>query len=284
MRFIILYFMLFSYMYGSTESLKTLYDNSRSSMFVPLPKEHLLIAEACFEAAFREGGMGKKCQEMLALQEVHIDRDTLVIQEVSLQGRGFYVIKFGKKKMNFISIPHSYHDRKTGQIGLKMIGKNNFRAAAFNTVHRHVMDAAHTEGTLFNAFHLAFAKVYKSESIYQLHGFGQKNRLSVRGKKSAVIVSNGKIPNVKRCKYLCQCFEKLESVCSIFGIDVDELGGISNTQFRTLQKRGYFDFFHIELNLENRERLNRKRELREGISECLLQVGLLYQKGLDDYI
>jgi len=271
MRFIVLYCMLFASMYGSADSLKTLYDNSRSSLFVPVPQEHFFIAEACFEAAFREGSMGKKCQETLALQEVHIDQDTLVIQEVALQGRGFYVIKFGKKKMNLISIPHSYHDRKTGQIGLKMIGQNNFRAAAFNTVHRHVMDAAHTEDTLFNAFHLVFAKVYKGESIYQLHGFGQKNRLSISGKKSGVIVSNGKIPNVERCKYLCRCFEKLETVCSIFGIDVDELGGITNTQFRSLQKRGYFDFFHIELNLENRERLNSQRELREGISECLLE-------------
>lgn len=253
--------------------VKSLYLQSKTKDYHAITPAEFRKAVNVFESLFRfsakDLGSQQRSLECLGLEMKAASEGILVIVDTRSQGGGFYLIRQDEKGLPMISVPHRFHDLKTGKIGLALMDKGDFKAAAFNTVHRKTMDAAHTEWTFFNAFHLAFARTYPQSSIYQLHGFSKGKRASVSAQKANMIISSGSVYPSQKAEDCFECIGKLLPTSRLFGKDIFELGGTKNTQYRSLAGSGYDGFVHIEMEKKLRDALADDPQMRSRIGRCL---------------
>lgn len=163
----------------ANDRLSTLYFASKTTHHLPITSATFERSTELFERLLRTPNKHLSSSNLLRQTGLILSKTQegfIVISEQKSRGNGFFVINPHPDAGGMLSIPHRYYDKKTGRIGLAMIRAKTHKAAAFNTVHRRVMDAAHTHLTLFNAFHLAYANVYPDDTIYQIHGFNAKKR------------------------------------------------------------------------------------------------------------
>ncbi len=188
-----------------------------------------------------------------------IDKKRGIVRLCALEESGegvFYVRTFADAKTkDMLSIPHRFHDIRTGPIGIGLFQKSAYRAAAFNTAHRDVVDMAHTGQTLFELFHKVYARLYSHESIFQLHGFSAKNRQSESAASLQIIVSSASMTPSYKAEELVLKFAAQKWEAGLFPRDVNELGGTTNTTAKMLAETGYDGFIHIELESEFRKTL-----------------------------
>ncbi|MEA2027509.1 MAG: hypothetical protein U9N49_00840, partial [Campylobacterota bacterium] len=198
-RVVIISILLFSSLYSKVsneKSLKRIYYDSKASNFQPItPKEYVDSIEL-FRKILQKAPTTQEVQELLNLGiEIPFQSKTMIaLSTSSSMGRGFFIIRYGPKKSvgNMLSIPHRFYDKYTGVIGYKLMQKGSYRAIAFNTIHRKIVDLAHTPQTLFSAFHLAYGRNYPNESIYQLHGYSPAKRQKSKEAKAHMIVSGAR--------------------------------------------------------------------------------------------
>ena len=195
----------------------------------------------------------------------------IVLSQKDNLGEGFYIIRSNRSSslQNMLSIPHRFYDKYTGTIGYKLMKTHTYRAIAFNTVHRKIMDSAHTKQTLFNAFHIAFASVYPKDTIYQLHGFNADKRKDVLAKKSQIVLSSTTREPSLKVLDIYNCLREEGYHTLLYGRDIYELGGTTNRQGDTLKKRDFSNFIHIELNAPLRETLSKDSLSRKKLIKCL---------------
>jgi len=207
----------------------------------------------------------------LGLNIVKKSNNFIILSEENNLGEGFYIIKYKNSStlQNMISIPHRFHDKYTGIIGFHLIKEHNYRAIAFNTVHRKVMDSAHTSLTLFNAFHIAFASLYPNDRIYQIHGFNGNKHKNIFIKKSQIVLSSTNRQPSQEAIEIHNCLREEGYTSLLYGKEIFELGGTTNTQSKTLKKYDFFNFIHIELNTPLREVLRRDYLSRKKLIKCL---------------
>lgn len=259
-------------LYNAEEmNLEHLYQKSRSHTYVSIDEKRFKAATDCFEKVFLSNTAKNTCLDTLGLKQTMFDSRTAVITGKESKGEGFYVIHYGDTFHHLVSLPHSFYDSKTGSIGRKLMSEEKFRAAAFNNVHRNLMDSAHTEHTFFSAFHVAFANLFQYETIYQLHGFNPEKRKDTRAKFTDAIVSSGNRYFTDRSSVLCQCIQRYDTDCHIFGVNVFELGGTKNSQLNMLQDIGYYNFIHMEMSYNLRSRIDENTTIRTQIGGCLLK-------------
>jgi len=246
---------------------------SKTEVYKEITYENYQNAVEVFEAILDKPALNveKLVRELsfLGLEVLKLENGIFCIVDMNREGRGFYMINEKSKSGSMLSAPHRFHDLKTGSISYKLMLKGSFKAAAFNTVHRKIMDAAHTRVTIFNAFHLAFTRVYPQESLYQLHGFSNVKRFTTAGKEADIIISNGSKHTDERIQKVQKCLSKADKKVHLYGKDIFELGGTKNIQFKTLSQDAYKNFMHIELNQCTRKEVDSNQMLIQKIIGCL---------------
>jgi len=271
MKAFILFFLFIPLLFAQY-NMKKLYVKSRTKTYKPLTQREYWSAVSLFKSLLKAPVLNETLSKeinQLHLELVKLKKNTYAITDTQREGGGFYIIRYKKVSKSMISIPHRFHDLKTGNIGYKLMRESSYRAAAFNTVHRKTMDAAHTEFTLFNAFHLAFAKTYPQESIYQLHGFSNTKRSTLAAQDAHIIVSSSSRYLTAAAQKVYSCLNKESGKCLLYGKNIFELGGTKNIQSMSLRDEGYRNFVHIELNSLMRDKLKKDAGLRARIAGCM---------------
>ncbi|MEA3490918.1 MAG: hypothetical protein U9R27_03370 [Campylobacterota bacterium] len=256
------------------DDFKRYYFQSKSPTYQSINDREYQTAIKLFGVLFQNRQLNlneKRMLHSIGLKTLLSDDEKMLLSDDEENGRGLYMIRYAKNRTpkNMISIPHRFYDIGTGVIGYQLMQEHSYRAIAFNTVHRKVMDAAHTPQTLFNAFHVAFAKHYADENIYQLHGFSHKKRKLTSRKIGEAIVSSASITPTKQAKNIDECLHAQGIDSLLYGRDIFELGGETNTQAETLRAYGFDNFIHIEMSSLLRKRLKESSVARQQIIECL---------------
>jgi len=119
------------------------------------------------------------------------------------------------------------------------------------------------------AFSRAFAAAYPRELIIQLHGYDVSSRKSRSGAESGAILSATHASPSARLRTAAACMrEHVDPATLLYGADVRELGGTTNTIARALQADGRDVFVHLEMGLPLRELLASDRDKRRALLEC----------------
>jgi len=175
-------------------------------------------------------------------------------------GRGFYAFRPNATMPVAIQSPHSFGDRRTRELTARLFVDSDFAAAAFNTVHRDIMDAAHSHNCLLNSFTTAFLRVHRDDAfVCQLHGFSRSKRTTDRGRNSDLIVSNGTRLGAHWTQRTVTVFRDHwpNVAVRLFPDDVSELGATTNHQGRIILQSGLGRFLHLEMSAELRDDLYR---------------------------
>jgi len=184
------------------------------------------------------------------------------------RGRGLYA--FSSRGRHALQAPHVPTDGLTGEILLRFAADGLPRALAWNTVPRSSADLAHLENTDFQTFALAFAQVHPGEKIMQLHGFDSARRNSAAAAQSGAIVSASHANPSRELRLAVQCLRgKVEPNTTLYGVDVRELGGTTNSIGRALRAGGHDNFIHVEMALALRKRLMADAGERSAWFSCL---------------
>jgi hypothetical protein len=191
-------------------------------------------------------------------------------------GRGFYAIRPRSSSVTAIQAPHSFADLQTRQLAAALFLGGDFRAAAWNTVHRKRADVAHIEASFFNAFTRAFIDVgYDQAVVCQLHGFASDKRSTDAGRRSDLIVSNGsRSPSFwlyHTARQFRAAFPHLD--VRLYPDEVVELGGTTNRQARVLRQAGLGRFLHLEMGVKLRKELINSPSSRADYLKILVQIG-----------
>lgn len=171
-----------------------------------------------------------------------------------------------------LQAPHSFSDRFTRNVALRLLKDGDFAAAAWNTVHRDVVDVAHTTDHPFQAFTQAIIAARSDSFVIQVHGFAQSNRKSARGATTDLIVSNGDDypdPWVRKLAVLLQSEPALGRV-HLFPTQINELGATTNVQGQMLRQAGSQRFLHLEMSHDLRVRLVADPRVRAALLKNLL--------------
>jgi hypothetical protein len=187
------------------------------------------------------------------------------------RGWGFYVLCPGNAPGLVLQAPHSFADRHTGDVALRLFADGGCAAVAWNTVPRHRVDVAHCRQHPFSAFTLAVARVHPDSCIVQVHGFSPDKRSTTAGAAADLIVSNGThLPD----QALHQFVGRLQSEfdygrVQLFPADVRELGATQNVQGELLRELGTTRFVHLEMSQDLRLRLIVDPDARQAILKNL---------------
>jgi hypothetical protein len=244
------------------------YVDSKTDRYRGISSTEFTLGVEVFEKLLKNqalDNMLKSQLNQLQLQYEKLSDARVILIDRLRQGRGFYLINYGNRK-NMLSIPHRFFDKKTGTIAIKLMIEQPYRAAAFNTVSRKVIDQAHTRDTLFQAFHIAYANTYPQEYMYQLHGFGKTKN---KNDTTNIIVSSTTVPATNRAKKIDSCLNIIGYNSKLYGESIFELGGTTNMQANLLRESGYWNFLHIELQYKVRELLNKDQLSRAKFSKCI---------------
>lgn len=193
-----------------------------------------------------------------------------VVAEADTQrsGRGLYA--FASQGTHALQAPHVPTDGMTGEILLRYASDALPRALAWNTVPRAKADLAHLDDTYLLAFSLAYADVYPNEKIIQFHGFDSSRRRTRSAAESEAIISAGHKRPSRGLRTAAQCLKKrFDPNTRLYGDDVDELGGTTNTTAQALHRQGYDNFVHVELSKPLRQMLTDDADKRRSLLDCL---------------
>jgi len=194
------------------------------------------------------------------------------------RGQGLFIIRKSSSAAVLLQAPHAFHDIKTGSISIKLMNELKFKALAVNTVNRRyssatgeqtTADMAHMRQSLFIAFSQAFVKVIEAGKIIQLHGFNTDKRSQTRNVD--IILSNG-TKNYTANNLIIQqsCIEReLKLNVKVYPMDINRLGGTSNSIGRSIRNSGYNKFEHIEMSLSVRKSLDQSRKKRKAFIGCV---------------
>ena len=268
----------------TTQSIKSLWQQKRAKRYNAYSSKQLQLAESVFEQLLLNRLTEKILKQLrsLNLSLTKVDNYFLISEALPpYAGQGLYVIRVKGGGDILLQAPHSFHDLKTGNIAIKMMRENSIRALAINTVSRRYTtsegrkynaDMAHLAESLFVAISRAFANVYSDGKIVQLHGFNAAKRAQKRQREPRleIIISNGTRAVSQRLILQKACLDKVFSIHShVYPLDINELGGTTNSIGRAVRQMGFSYFEHIEMSLPVRQKLNRSEEMRRGLFECI---------------
>ncbi len=191
------------------------------------------------------------------------------------RGWGCYVICPERLPGMVLQAPHSFSDRYTGNVALRMFADGTFAAAAWNTVPRKNVDVAHTTDHPFAAFTRALIRVYPAAYVVQVHGFSQDKRRTTTGTNADLIVSNGTYApslSIRRFAVMLQSDFPFGQI-QLFPTEVQELGATSNIQGNILRHAGSNRFMHLEMSQDLRLRMvndpQARRSLLKNLADCV---------------
>lgn len=194
------------------------------------------------------------------------------------EGGGVYFFKESRQYW-LLQVPHASYDRNTGRIGLIWLEQGAWRAMAMNSLPRmhpinkqHTADLAHLNRSWFQVFTEAWAEAFPGGTTVQIHGFARAKRKG-SARQAAMILSNGSRRTDEQTRTLRNALARVGVGPVLqFGIDTDELGGLTNTQSQFLRAQGAL-FFHLEMSEVVRARLVKEPDLQNRMLNGL-QNGL----------
>lgn len=252
---------------------------TRDGSYRAASSEELQHVTALFVRTLIEQGTGDELQREWAEMGMEIvllhAQETLlwVIREQSFRktGRGFYVVRLGQAQALAIQAPHSGADRYTGEIALRLMQEGNAKAGAWRTATRAQADLAHLDQTYFQAFTQAFAQVFPSGQILQLHGFEQEKREGRSAGDADIVLSNGTSTPPAHLTQVANCLTgELHVSVKRYPYEAKDLGATTNAQALLLQRLGYAGFLHVEMSEQTREQLQRNQERRVAFLHCVV--------------
>ena len=207
------------------------------------------------------------------------------------RGRGVFLLFVdalaqgnGGQGMNvFLQAPHSFFDRKTGQIVSLLLEEGKFMGGAWNSSPRYAVDGdykgpADTQAhswNYFTAFARAFAQArelaFPRSRIVQIHGFAPSKRSSSKARRASAIISAGTLEPSRQLLPLGLWMKlKFPPWVLLFPREVSELGALQNTTGKALRAFGQGDaFVHIELSWKLRRSLLKDRDRRAAFAKSL---------------
>ena len=203
--------------------------------------------------------------------ERRADGVVIVVSDIpgTARGRGLYA--FFSNGRHALQAPHVPSDGLTGEILLRYAADGLPRAMAWNTVPRSRVDLAHLDGTDLIAFTRAFVQSHPRDKILQLHGYDSGRRRSASAAESGAIVSATHTNPSRELRSAVRCLrEKVEPGAKLYGVDVNELGGTTNSVARAVRTGGWDQFVHVEMALPLRERLLSDHAQRAALFTCLV--------------
>ncbi|NOZ54757.1 MAG: hypothetical protein GXP08_16740 [Gammaproteobacteria bacterium] len=269
---------------GYAQSLSKLWQKSKAPVYQAPAMDELRKAEHLFRQHFN-GYFGtaliqqwKKLGFGTHVIEQNNNRFFIIREHARHRdGRGFFIFSLDRKPGIILQAPHSYYDRFTGHIVMKLILANTtISAAAWNTTARYSntgnrtsADLAHLSESYFTAFSRAFSSI-NAGTLIQVHGFAKdKRRTSQAANADIIISSTTQIPG-KRAQMITQCLKSnTPFLVRIYPWEVQELGGTTNTVAAALRAAGSSAFVHLELNLASRKQLLDNKTLQQLFSQCL---------------
>ena len=193
-------------------------------------------------------------------------------------GRGFYLFQPSPQLAVALQATHSFRDLHTGKLVLSLATHYRVAAAAWNTVPRSFKqngrqidaDMAHLSNSYFLAFSRAFASVYQTGYLMQVHGFAKRKRSTIAAAQADVIISSGSYTPSSAVLAANYCLKHMiPGVVHLYPQDVSELGGTTNRIGQMLRHMGHPGFVHLELSKPLRERMLAQAALRNPILACL---------------
>ncbi len=222
-----------------------------------------------------------------------------ILQEAedAKRGRGIYVF-CPRAQLRDVAIqaPHSFFDKHTRAINVRMLETGHFAAAAWNTVRRSEVDLAHHRFHYLNAFTTAWASVHPQASVIQLHGFANDKRNTAAGRTADLIISDGtrhpgtaarrlatsmhsglaatELAELAESTQLPESPESESFKVKLYPFDCDELGATSNTQGKLLRSAGHSGFLHLEMSPRLRDELRRDANTLASFVNSILAIHL----------
>ena len=200
-----------------------------------------------------------------------------VLREIENRGRGLYFFR-ASDSLKTLVVPHSFHDRFTGSLGLDWFCRGEWRAIAFNTINRNQMvegehtlaDLARLEHSFLQAFSRAWSQTEPNGWQIQLHGFAAAKRSEPNASKADIIFSSGTRQPSQIVYQLKDRFQRSQIAnVLLFPIETQELGATTNRQGRLLQSLGRGSFIHLELSETFRKRLMADDQLNLTVMHML---------------
>ena len=262
---------------------QVLADASRHKQYEPVSVAELRQAEKLFLATFvasesfselkrRWSDLGWNYRQLVNASGSDSGTAVYLLTESpsDIRGRGCYAFRHNAELPVAIQAPHSFYDKHTRSIGIRIFEQGSARAASWNTVRRSVEDAAHVRDTYFNAFTRAFLQIDSRMAIVQLHGFAQEKRKTLSGRASDIIVSNGtRFPGRLARSAAAQLASGDLGAVHLYPSQVKELGGTKNAQASIVHQHGFDNFIHIEMSADIRKSLCNRKNLRDQFSTQL---------------
>lgn len=255
--------------------------------FEQATKEQERVAADHFERLLADGTSPDLLRELESLEFLVQKRSSpygslLFVREAPERatGKGFYTIaEHGAPVL--LQAPHRDEDAGTGTIVAQLMEEHDFKAAAWNTVPRWYggvsgrvnADLAHIEVSHFNAFGLAFARVFPEGRVVQIHGFSRDKRSTASGRSASIIVSSGTSRAGAAARAIADCLASTLTAETVllYPTQVRELGATTNTNAQALRANGFYNFVHIELSREIRDALVADPNLRTRFAKSIVQ-------------
>lgn len=231
--------------------------------------EELTAAWAALQMKFQPMTIGGR--QVFILTEAESDR----------RGRGLYAFdpaamcggeSPARRPVLCLQSPHSFFDKHTRAIGVRLFETGEWSMAGWNTVKRSLADFAHQRQSYFSAYTRAFALCYGSGCVLQLHGYSQESRKTPAGAAADMIVSNGTRRPNRHGRALVQQLRASfpEQTVALFPDDVRELGATTNAQGGELRGLGHTGFLHLEMSSDFRNALRREDATRRKLLQSIL--------------
>ncbi len=201
------------------------------------------------------------------------------------EGKGFFVFSTDQESLTVLQVPHSFHDAETEVIALKLVAKNNFRAAAWNTapaelpVHSPLSADSRTPSVrdYMLAFTRALMAVEVDSYVVQLHSFEKNEVYTSNAAHADIILSGYSDKSSKAIGWLGRCLKKeLDYKVRIFPFEVQEmgagenvLGANYNAVGELMQAEGSQGFVHLVMGGTFREELQSYPKVQEKMLTCL---------------
>jgi hypothetical protein len=251
---------------------------TRGGLYHPPSKDALREADSLFVRTLRQQEGQDELQQAWATLGMELvslgdkEGELWVIREQSSHktGRGIYAVRVGKAQSLAIQAPHSGADRYTGEIALRLLQEGKAKAGAWRTVPRSKADLAHLEGTYFQAFTRAFAQVFPTGQIIQLHGFEQEKRVGRSAGDAEIVLSDGTTTPPPRLTQVANCWKReLSVVVKRYPDEAKDLGATNNAQARLLHSLGHSGFLHVEMSEGIRAQLQKDPARRAAWLRCV---------------
>jgi hypothetical protein len=206
------------------------------------------------------------------IQNFNDTSSTVGMKDSVNKGWGAFLYRRDSKSRLFIQTPHTFFDLRTGSIGLRIFMENKVKGLIWNTVHRKVVDMAHSPKTILQSFIRAAAVSDVGSTMVQLHGFSPKKRISQGKPFFDFILSECDRDPSPRLEIIGSCLEeKFPNLrVAVYGDHADFLGGETNIQSRMIRRAFVPTFFiHLEMSPRARLHLDTKKPARDNLLNCL---------------